>query len=126
MLGLGVVSIFSKFWLMTGRGDLKTLAPLLYSLFETWETGYSESHAKEFTREQLLRFHTEYPNDQVGMFLKAYSVVGCSYGATRCEPRILEFGYDGCKPDSIVSFIESATIATRLEERKSDQQILLL
>lgn len=62
---------------MTGRGDLKTLAPLLYSLFETWETGYSESHAKEFIREQLLRFHTEYPNDQVGMFLKAYSVVGC-------------------------------------------------
>ena len=31
-------SIFTKFWLMTGRGDLKLQAPVLYALFTTWET----------------------------------------------------------------------------------------
>ena len=87
---------------MTRRGDLKTPAPLLHSLFDVWETGYSESHTTEFTRAQLIRFHEECPNDVDGIFQNAYSAVSVSYGARSGEPSIIEFGYDGCRPDSIV------------------------
>lgn len=51
---------------MTGRGDLKSKAPLLYSQFETWETGYEEAHAKEFTRDQLVGYFKESPDDEKG------------------------------------------------------------
>jgi len=43
-------SIFLKFWNFTGKGNLKSLAPLLYSNLTVWETGYEEAHAEPFTR----------------------------------------------------------------------------
>ena len=49
-------SVFLKFWNFTGKGNLKSLAPLLYSNLTVWETGYIEAHAEPFTRYYNLRF----------------------------------------------------------------------
>ena len=46
----GFSIFFLKFWNFTGKGNLKSLAPLLYSNLTVWETGYEEAHAEPFTR----------------------------------------------------------------------------
>ena len=91
---------------MTGRGNLKSLAPLLYSQFDSWETGYEENHAKEFTRAQLAKYHETCPTNNVNHELyKTYSVVAVSYGSRSGEPILLHFGFDGCNASKKISYI---------------------
>jgi hypothetical protein len=99
-------SIFKKFWLLTGRGDLESLCPLLWTSFDSWEKGYLESHAKEFTRKMLQQYHLTCPeNDVDHEFYKSYSVVGTSYGGRSGEPIKVHFWQPGCKPDKDHSYI---------------------
>ena len=67
-------SIFAKFWLITGNGDLKMILPQLYAKFDTWESGYNEKHARAFSKEEMLKFHKEHKNDNIGILYKAYPI----------------------------------------------------
>jgi hypothetical protein len=63
-----------------GKGDLKFLAPIIYSNLTKWETDYEESHAHEFTKEDLIRLH-QLKNDKTTLVWKAYSAIATSNAA---------------------------------------------
>jgi hypothetical protein len=46
-------SMFVKFWLHSGRGDLKLLAPIIEDNLSKWEKNHSVKKSKTFTKEQL-------------------------------------------------------------------------
>ena len=80
----GWFSQFAKFWLMSGKGKLKELAPMLYDSFTTWETNYVERHAHEFTKVQLLSYHA-LPDTPQTISRKGYQVIASSFGARSGE-----------------------------------------
>eukprot|EP01036_Dinobryon_divergens_P033151 gene33151-42874_t len=84
-------SMFFKFWKLSGKGDLKSLAPLLYEDLTTWETGYQEAHASDFTREEMIRFHNEADNSPDHTFWKAYASIATSFAARSSEPCNIQF-----------------------------------
>jgi hypothetical protein len=45
--------MFVKFWLHTGRDDLKMQAPIIEDNISKWEKSHSVKKAKSFTKEQL-------------------------------------------------------------------------
>jgi hypothetical protein len=53
------------------------LAPIIYSNLTKYETGYEEKHAKEFTKDELIRLH-ELPNTKESLVWKAYATVATS------------------------------------------------
>ena len=66
-----------NYYIIKGKGDLKHLAPIIYSNLTKWETDYEESHAKDFTKEELIRLH-EAPNTAQTLVWKAYSATATS------------------------------------------------
>jgi hypothetical protein len=65
-------SVFLKFWLLSGKGDLAKLAPILLVNIKSGMQGYKEKHAKEFTSEQLLQFHETAPNNEIYLWMKVF------------------------------------------------------
>lgn len=51
------LSIFTKFWLHTGRGDLKTKLPIIEANLNKWEKEHKVKKAKTFTKEDLITFN---------------------------------------------------------------------
>lgn len=75
------MSMFDAFFLHTGQGKLKQLAPLIYSNLTKWETGYEETHAKEFEKDDLLRLHDDSlfpPSTPMIKLYRAYSSIACA------------------------------------------------
>ena len=56
------------------------LAPIIYSNLTKWETGYEETHATEFTKEDLIRLHAS-PNTEKTLLWKSYSSIATSNAA---------------------------------------------
>lgn len=56
------------------------LAPVIYSNLTKYETGYEEKHAKEFTKEDLVRLH-ELPKTPLSLVWKAYATIATSNAA---------------------------------------------
>jgi hypothetical protein len=89
----GWFSMFCKFWKVTGKGNLRDKCPALYESFTDWETGYTQKHAHEFTKEDMLRFHMEAPDDDLYLLVKAYSICATAYGARSSETHDMPFEY---------------------------------
>ena len=83
--------MFFKFWKLSGKGDLKSLATLLYEDLTTWETDYQEAHASDFTREEMIRFHNEADNSPDHTFWKAFTSIATSFAARSSEPCNIQF-----------------------------------
>jgi len=49
----GWYSMFQKYWLHNGKGNLDTIAPIIDSDLVKWSKGYEEKKAKTFSKEQL-------------------------------------------------------------------------
>jgi hypothetical protein len=49
----GWYSIFLKYWIHTGKGNIDTIAPIIDSDLVKWTKGYEEKKAKVFSKEQL-------------------------------------------------------------------------
>jgi hypothetical protein len=49
----GWYSMFQKYWLHDGKGNLDTIAPIIDSDLVKWSKGYEEKKSKTFSKEQL-------------------------------------------------------------------------
>ena len=98
-------SIFAKYYQMTGRGELKIILPVLYASFNHLESGYEESHAREFTKEDLLKLHALDDNNTT-LFYKAYSAAAVAFASRSSETFKLNFWKTGAIPDEKHSFIQ--------------------
>eukprot|EP01031_Cornospumella_fuschlensis_P028042 gene28042-33861_t len=84
------LSMLTKFWQMTGKGDLKTMAPLIENNLDKWDKIYKPVKAKVFTKEQIGYFLRLADTPQV-LLQKAYCVLSIAFAARGYEACTLSF-----------------------------------
>jgi len=77
-------SVFLKFYLHSGRGDLKKDAPIIATKLNQWEKEYEQIKAKTFTKQDLLPLFTA-PNDTTILQWKVYAALALGCAGRTCE-----------------------------------------
>ena len=113
-------SMLNKFWKVTEKGDLKVLCPALYESFTDWETGYTQSHAHEFTKEEMLRYHTEAPDDEEHLVIKAYTICATAYASRSSETHDMAFEYrnENTGTDLGIKLLPDGSFSIKYERNK--------
>ena len=78
-------SILKVFFEHTGRGNLEVLSPIIETLIGRWESGHQTKKASTFSKDELLKFMLEAPNDEKFLLKKAYLVVAKAFAARGIE-----------------------------------------
>mmetsp|Transcript_6728 Transcript_6728/g.6036 ORF Transcript_6728/g.6036 Transcript_6728/m.6036 type:complete len:97 (+) Transcript_6728:419-709(+) len=84
------LAIFNKFWLHSGRGNLKEKAPIIESNISKWEKTYMVTKSKTLTKDDLRLLH-QLPNEENTLLFKVYSAIVMAYAARGCEIAYLTF-----------------------------------
>ena len=84
-------SIFRAFWNHSGKGELKRLAPIIFTNINHWEAGYEEKHAPSFEKDQILEFLNTRNYTADHLWWGAYCIIAKAYAARSGEPCMTGF-----------------------------------
>jgi len=80
----GWLSMFARFWQLTGKGNLKTICPIIELNLKSWESTYDSKSAKSLTKEDCLQLYS-LPNTSRTLAYKFFCVVAMHIAGRSCE-----------------------------------------
>jgi hypothetical protein len=105
-------TMFGRFFLMCGLGDLKVLAPALFLSCVRWGKLHKTKKACAFLEHELCMFYTS-PDTPFSLIRKAYGVLSMSFAARGCEAIELDFADITVAPGHSRKFVINFTRSKR-------------
>lgn len=82
--------MFSRFWQLTGKGDLHVLCPIIELNITSWGKTYNTRGAKALTKDDCLQLYS-IPSTPANLILKFFCILALHIAARQCETTYLNW-----------------------------------
>jgi len=80
----GWLSMFLRYWQLTGKGNLKVLCPIIELNITAWETEYNSKSAKTFTKDDFYQLYQMLSTHSY-LLLKVFCILAIHIAARNCK-----------------------------------------